>query len=64
MRCFLDIFPKQSETLVKNPQFNIDPRPKTNLELRVVVWEIFDVPHLDFEQVSDLYVGVSMPSLN
>lgn len=57
-RLWVDI---QRQSEVKAP-FNIQPRPKTNLELRIVVWEIWDVPHLDFEDVSDLYVRVAMPS--
>lgn len=46
------------------PKIDISPRPQTNIELRVVVWEIWDVPHLDFEEVSDLFVKVSMPSFD
>ena len=46
------------------PQLDISPRPKTNLELRIIVWEIWDLPHMDFEEVSDLFVRVSLPSFN
>lgn len=47
-----------------SPKLNISPRPKTNLELRIIVWEIWDVPHMDIEEVSDLFVRVALPSFN
>lgn len=46
------------------PMINISPRPKTNLELRIIVWEIWDVPHMDIEETSDLFVRVSLPSFD
>lgn len=57
---WIDVFDK-SEKVTK---FDISPRPRTNLQLRVVVWEVLNVPNMDFEEVSDLYVNASMPSFD
>jgi hypothetical protein len=34
----------------------VAPKPKLNYEIRIVVWEVLDVPSMDVEDVSDLYV--------
>jgi hypothetical protein len=47
-----------------NAGWNIDPRPVTTLELRIVIWEIQNMPLLDFEDVSDLYVSVNLPNFD
>lgn len=36
--------------------WNLTPRPKCYYELRVVVWDVEDVPSQDIEDCSDLYV--------
>jgi len=36
--------------------WDITPKPPTEFELRVVVWEVEDVPSMDVEDCSDLYV--------
>ena len=60
MRCWVDMVAK--EEISKLKKWDISPRPLTNLELRIVVWEVYDVPHMDFEEVSDLYVDINMTS--
>lgn len=39
---------------------DVSLRPATPVEIRIVVWEAFDVPSDDFEDVSDMYVEVRM----
>lgn len=58
-RLFVEIFDKNKPV---PPVRNINPRPPVEVELRVVVWEIWDIAAMDFEDVSDLYVQVKMPS--
>lgn len=58
---WLDIEPLSKS---KKRTWNIDPRPVTTLELRIVIWEIQNMPLLDFEGVSDLYVSVSLPNFD
>lgn len=48
----------------KSPQlWDITPRPPTQLEIRVVVWETTDVPMADIEDTVDIYVTCSLPAL-
>ncbi len=62
VRLWIDIYPKKMiETF---PNYEITPRPTTNLVLRVVVWEVHDVPAEDIEDVSDIYVAASLPSFD
>lgn len=58
-RLFVDIFDKN--TFVP-PLRNIRPRPSKNVELRIIIWEVWDVSSQDFEDVSDLFVKVLLPS--
>lgn len=62
LRCWVDMVDKEDISNLK--KWDISPRPLTNLELRIVVWEVYDVPHMDFEEVSDLYVDINMTSFN
>jgi hypothetical protein len=55
VRLFVEIVSSKIQTIVRNPWF-IAPRPSMMFELRVVVWDIFDVPSKDAEDTSDLYV--------
>ena len=32
--------------------------------MRIVIWEVYDVPAFDIEDVSDIYVSVALPSFN
>ena len=61
-RLWVEIFPKSQIGNFEN--WNISPRPSTDLELRVVIWDAHDVPSSDFEDVSDIYVSAGLPSFN
>lgn len=41
--------------MLRNPWF-IDSRPKAKFFLKVVVWDVYDVPAKDVEDTSDIYV--------
>ena len=41
---------------MRNPWF-IDQRPKAKFFVRAVVWEVYDVPIMDAEGTSDIYVS-------
>ena len=60
-RLFLEVFDKSKPLPEKR---NINPRPTIEVELRVIIWEIWDIAAQDFEDVSDLFVEVSLPSYN
>jgi len=45
-------------------KWTIEMMPPGGFELRVVIWEVHDIPIDDPEGLSDLYVTVSMPSYN
>lgn len=61
-RLWISIFPKSEINNHKN--WEISPRPVTDLELRVIIWDAHDVPSSDFEDVSDIYVSASLPSFD
>lgn len=52
---FVEIVSAKIQTVVKNPWI-IDPRPPMKFHVRVVVWDVFDAPSKDDEDMSDLYV--------
>lgn len=58
-RMFIEIYEKNQSL---PPKRNIKPRPAQEVELRIVIWDIWDVSSQDFEDVSDLYVQVRLPS--
>lgn len=43
---------------------NIKPRAAQSVEVRVVIWEVFDVPFPKDDNAIDIYVSCTMPSLN
>lgn len=43
--------------------WDISPRPPQEMEVRVVVWEANDVPIMDVEDTTDIYVTCGMPFL-
>lgn len=55
LRLWVEIIPITYIEEIKNI-WNIVPRPPCPYELRVVVWDIEDVPSQDIEDCSDLYV--------
>ena len=61
VRLFVEVWDKNRPV---PPVVKIKPRAKTKLQLRVIVWEVWDVPAQDFEDVSDLYLTVSLPEFN
>lgn len=64
LKLFVDIITSSPITVKGDQSFkpqrkkiqNIQPRPPTPIVIRVVVWEVSDIPSEDFEDVSDLYV--------
>ena len=55
LRMFLEIFPVSK--LLESPKpWEIQPRPPTKFQLRMIIWELEDMPNADIEGVSDLYV--------
>ena len=55
LRMFLEIFPIAK--LVESPKpWEIQPRPPTKFQIRVIIWELEDMPDGDIEGISDLYV--------
>lgn len=57
IRLFVEILPflKNRAEVLKEP-WNIKPRPPSPFEIRVIIWEVDDIPNNDVEGVSDLYV--------
>lgn len=57
IRIFLEILPilKNKAELLREP-WSIKPRPPSCFQVRVIVWEVDDIPSQDIEGVSDLYV--------
>lgn len=54
VKLWIEIWP--SDTLTKDNQpWNIMPRPVSNYEVRVVIWETRDVKMKDWEGTSDIY---------
>ena len=48
---------------IERPVWNLAMMPEGGLELRIVVWEVFDCPIDDPEGMSDLFVSCEMPGL-
>lgn len=56
---------KKSEECQKMKKvWDISPRPPTELELRVIVWETKDVPMADVEDTVDIFVTGSLPGMD
>ena len=60
-RLFVEMYDKSKKI---PPVRNINPRPTVELELRIIVWEIWDIASQDFEDVSDLFVEARLPSFD
>ena len=60
VRLWVDIIPKTQKDI---KFYDISPRPKVNLELRFIVWAVYNAPKKDFEDTSDILVKVALPSL-
>ena len=58
-RMFVEVYENQENMPKKRL---ISPRPPSDIEIRIIVWELWDVPPQDIEGVSDLYVKVKLPS--
>ena len=57
-RLFVEIFDKSEPVPIPR---NIKPRPAEDVEIRVIIWEVWDVSAQDFEDVSDIFVKVALP---
>jgi len=55
LKLWVEIIPARNADEVKLI-WDLTPRPRCNYELRVVIWEIENVPSQDIEDCSDLYV--------
>jgi hypothetical protein len=53
---------KTLQGIEKTP-YDIEPRPPTNLYIRIVIWDIFNAPIEDVTGAADYCVIVSMPNL-
>jgi hypothetical protein len=58
VRLWVEILPKD---VPATPLWNITPKPSLDYELRVVVWECKDVPNVDIEDASDIYITAKLP---
>lgn len=52
----MEMIPAKQTTLLRNPCF-IAERPKSKFFIRVVVWDCFEVPCMDDEGTSDIYIA-------
>lgn len=55
VQLFLEMIPCKAVAMLKDV-WQIAPKPAQEYELRVVVWECEDVPAMDVEDCSDLFV--------
>lgn len=62
MRLWIDIENVNGmKTRNLNPPWDISPLPPQDLELRIVIWEVKDVPNDDPEDMSDIYIQATLP---
>ena len=54
MTMWLEVFVEKDR---KNPIWDISPPPTKDFEIRVIVWETRDIPMMDVEETSDIYVS-------
>lgn len=54
IRFWLDLVPMDNISLYR--EFDIANKPKANYEVRIIVWNVKDMPNNDIEDMSDLYV--------
>lgn len=54
VRCWVDIMTEKDAP--NTPIWNILPRPSEKFQIRIVVWSVLDMPLMDFEGMSDLFV--------
>ena len=56
LRLWIEIYPASE----KIPPWDITPRPPIKFEVRVIIWKCKDVSNYDVEEVSDLFIKVSI----
>ena len=64
---WVEMYEAQTKTTKKKVQpkiWDISSMPAQDFELRIIVWETYDVPNNDPEDMSDIFVKVSMNSLD
>lgn len=54
--CWVDIFKQQDEGLYQNRPFDITPEPIEEYELRICVYNTLNVPMVDAEGMSDVFL--------
>lgn len=63
VKCWIEILPSESMAKDDKP-WNIKPRPVSEFEVRVVIWNTKDVKIKDWEGTSDIYVRAFFDSKN
>ena len=51
---WLEMFEKNEE--IKMEPWNIEPEPKSTLQMRLIIYETYDMENMDIEDTSDIYV--------
>ena len=54
IRVWVDIIPKKKKLMF--PKWDITPRPPSEFEARLIIWETEDVTAVDYEGASDMYI--------
>jgi len=61
---WIEIFKKKEKNKFRIPRlWDISSIPKTEFELRVIIWEAKDVPATDVDDTTDIFVLVNMGSV-
>ena len=53
---WIEMFDQQEENDIKLEPWNIEPEPKSTLEMRLIIYETEGMENLDIEDTSDIYV--------
>ena len=53
---WIEMFDQKDENQIKIEPWNIEPEPKSTLEMRLIIYETEEMENLDIEDTSDIYV--------
>ena len=53
---WMEMFEKNEEKRMKEP-WNIEPEPKSTLQMRLIIYETYDMENMDIEDTSDIYIA-------
>jgi hypothetical protein len=59
MAMWLEIIPTSNREKIKE-KIGIEPEPKIPFEIRLVIWEVQDIPPSDIKKGESVFVGVSI----